>query len=87
MSNGATTNRDIQIAHAIEEGRIIVWADGFGVWHAKVLKSYTHPIGTARLAIRLMLQERAPRDTYVDLPEVVHTPEDSTDTHHAYKED
>jgi hypothetical protein len=77
MSNRATSNRDLHIARSIEEGKIRVWADGFGVWHADIplIKGcghgYSRPLEIARYAIRLMLQERAPRDTYVDPPEVV----------------
>ena len=86
MTNVATIHRDAGLRRNIEDGLIIVWADGFGVWHARVAATYANPINVARLAIRLQLQDRAPRDTYVNTPAVTYTPEDDTNTHFAYKE-
>ncbi len=44
------------------------WADGFGVWHARVPRT-TDGVGdflAAREAIRTELQERAPRGVHVE---------------------
>lgn len=68
--NVAEVQRDIGMAHAIEEGRVQVWADGFGLWHARVPLSMVFPMGAAKIAIRLALQERAPRDVQVPMPKV-----------------
>lgn len=86
MSNVATERRDTTLRRSQEDGAIRTWADDFGVWHAAVLKTYTHPVRVARGILRLELQDRAPRDTYVDPPVVKHTPEDDTATHYTYKE-
>jgi hypothetical protein len=68
--NVAEVQRDISMARTIEEGRIRVWADGFGIWHARVPLSMAFPMGAAKIAIRLALQERAPRDEQVPMPHV-----------------
>jgi hypothetical protein len=86
MGNRATENRDVQLRLQQGDGHIVTWADGFGVWHAKVDKTYSHPLGVARAILRVELQDRAPRDTFVDAPRVERTPEDDTDTQYAYKE-
>lgn len=76
--NVASERRDIALARHIEEGTIRAWADGFGIWHAVVPVAheeqapeepgFARPYEVARFAIRLCLQQRAPRVTHIDPP-------------------
>lgn len=49
---------DDTIRLAIDSGRVVTWADGFGRWYASVPATMAHPMGVAKLAIRLELQDR-----------------------------
>lgn len=82
--NRATERRDAVISRQIQEGIIRLWADGYGVWHASVPLTFAFPKGAAKLAIRLALQERAPRDTWVSPPAVEFVGQD--DERAEYKE-
>lgn len=84
MSNRATQNRDLGIARLLEQGTVRTWADGSGTWHARVPVAFTHPHNLARYAIRLVLQERAPRGAYVDPPTI--TLVETDEVHHHYQE-
>lgn len=85
--NRAEVQRDIAMHHAIQEGRVRVWADGFGIWHARVPLSMVHPMGAAKIAIRMALQERAPRDEQVPMPHVRVVTRDEENNTVEYMED
>jgi hypothetical protein len=86
MTNIATARRDLSIARHLEDGTFAAWADGFGVWHARVPKTMGAPYNAARYTVRLMLQERAPRGAWIDPPSITRDPANDTDTGYAYVE-
>lgn len=71
-----------RIASLIEAGEIRTWADGFGVWHARVKNTYAFPMGVARLAIMHELQQR--QGAPVAVPRLVVA--ERGETHDTYRE-
>lgn len=63
---------EAKVRALMDAGTVRTWADGFGVWHASMaLAGTVRLVSSRRLAaqaIRLELQDRAPRDTHIPPP-------------------